>query len=370
MEKSLAVLGGGQLGRMLGLAAGALGVPTRFLDPKPDASAQDVGTLIVAEFDDEAALERLICGARALTYEWEGVPAPTARAAEDRVAVRPPPVALDVAQDRVAEKRLFEQLDIAVAPFRPIDSVGDLDAALDTLGLPAVLKTRRGGYDGKGQAVVRTAVEARTAATALGGQDLVLEHLVEFERELSVIACRSVDGDVRIWPLTENIHEDGVLRLSRAPAGSGRLEEAAAMARKVAETLDYVGTLAIELFETGTGLLANELAPRVHNSGHWTIDGAATSQFENHVRAVLGWPLGPTEPTGHAVMVNCLGAIPAPGDVLDVPGAHLHDYRKRPNPGRKVGHITIVADDAETAARRTDEILGLIRAAEGRTEHA
>jgi 5-(carboxyamino)imidazole ribonucleotide synthase len=357
----VAVLGGGQLGRMLGLAAIPLGIRCRFLDPSPDATAAAVGELVVGELDDPGAIERTAQGANVVTYEWEGVPAPAARAAMQTHAVRPDPRALEVAQDRLTEKQTLERLGIGVAPFAPIDGPDDVASAVTTLGVPLLFKTRRGGYDGKGQQLVHDAAGAQHAWDALGGVQLIAEGVVDFDRELSVLAARAPDGTVACYPLVQNEHSGGILRTSRAPAPalSPALQAAGEqIAQALLEDLDYVGLLAIELFERRGELLANEIAPRVHNSGHWTIEGAATSQFEQHLRAVLGLPLGSTQTRGHSGMVNCIGSLPDAAAVLSVPGAHLHAYGKAPRPGRKVGHVTVVADDA--AAR--DERLAQVRA--------
>jgi 5-(carboxyamino)imidazole ribonucleotide synthase len=364
---SLAVLGGGQLGRMLGLAAIPLGIEVRFLDPKPDACAGAVGPLVVGALDDPAAIDEVAAGAAAVTYEWEGVDAGAARHAARHAPVRPGARALEVAQDRVTEKETFRALGIPTARFRPVDDGAGAEAAADALGVPMVLKTRRGGYDGKGQTVVHDAAASADAFYALGGVPCIAEALVPFDRELSVIAVRGLDGETRVWPLSENAHEGGILRRSVAPApglGPGLQARAAGLATALLDGLDYAGVVAIELFDVGGELLANEMAPRVHNSGHWTIEGAATSQFENHVRAVCGLPLGETATTGNAVMVNCLGAVAEPATVLSVPGAHLHVYGKAPAPRRKVGHVTVVADDAATAAARASEVERAVRAAE------
>jgi 5-(carboxyamino)imidazole ribonucleotide synthase len=346
----VAVLGGGQLGRMLGLAGIPLGVSFRYLDPSPEAGAGAVGELVIGALADAGAAARAALGVDVVTYEWEGVPAEVVRPlVADGIAVWPPPGALEASQDRLTEKQLFGSLGIPVAAFAPVDDRAGLDAAVGVVGLPAVLKTRRGGYDGKGQAVIRDPDDITPAWDALGpAAPLVLEAFVPFDRELSVLAARNLDGDTRVWPLVENEHVGGILRVSRAPAPD--LDEALEAAAQSAITallddLDYVGVLTLELFQVGERLLANEMAPRVHNSGHWTIEGAVTSQFENHVRAVLGWPLGSTAPRGVSAMVNCIGALPDPDDVLAVEGAHLHRYGKGPRPGRKVGHVTVVADD-------------------------
>jgi 5-(carboxyamino)imidazole ribonucleotide synthase len=359
------VLGGGQLGRMLGLAGLPLGVRCRFLDPTPEAPSGAVGALHVAPLDDAAAADALADGCDVVTYEWEGVPVSTARAAAARAPVRPGLEPLGVAQDRLAEKTTLADLDVPVAPFAPVDDAATLRAALERIGLPAVLKTRRGGYDGKGQHVLRSAADVDGAWHALGGVPLILESLVPFERELSILAVRGLDGDTACYPLVETEHDGGVLRVARAPArdvSAARQREAEAIAGRVLDRFDYVGVLAVELFERDGELLANELAPRVHNSGHWTIEGAVTSQFENHLRAVLGWPLGSTAARGHSAMVNALGTLPDVEAVLRVPAAHLHDYAKAPRPGRKVGHVTVTA---ETAAARDDRLTALRSVMEG-----
>ena len=360
------VLGGGQLGRMLGLAGAPLGLEFRFLDPTAEAPGGSVGALQVASLDDEAAAAALAEGCEVVTYEWEGVPVATARAAGARAPVRPGLEPLGVAQDRLAEKTTLAHLDVRVAPFAPVDDAAALSGAVDHIGLPAVLKTRRGGYDGKGQRVLRSADDLDGAWEALGGVPLLLERLVAFERELSLLAVRGLDGETACYPLVETEHEDGILRVARAPARvtAARQADAETIAHRLLDELEYVGVLAVELFEHDGGLLANELAPRVHNSGHWTIEGADTSQFENHLRAVLGWPLGSTAARGHSAMVNAVGALPDTAAVLRVPAAHLHDYGKAPRPGRKVGHITVTAETAET---RDDRLTVLRSIVEGWT---
>ncbi|MGQ0802246.1 MAG: 5-(carboxyamino)imidazole ribonucleotide synthase [Actinomycetota bacterium] len=356
MGDVVAVLGGGQLGRMLALAGVPLGLGFRFLDPIAEAPAGALGALVVGELGDRDALAQVADGAAIATYEWEGVPADGARFLAARgTTVLPPPGALDVAQDRLAEKKLFRRLGIATPDFAPVDDRAGLDEAVQAVGLPAVLKTRRGGYDGKGQRVLAESGDVDDAWRELGGQPLILERLVAFEREVSILAVRGRDGATACWPLVENEHRDGILRTSRAPAAgaaAGTQAAAEAYAGRVLDELDYVGVLAIELFQVGPELVANELAPRVHNSGHWTIEGAVTSQFENHLRAILDWPLGSTAPVGVSAMVNCIGALPDRAEVLAIPGAHFHDYAKTPRPGRKVGHITVTAADERTLADR------------------
>ncbi|MBV8950134.1 MAG: 5-(carboxyamino)imidazole ribonucleotide synthase [Actinobacteria bacterium] len=350
----VAVLGGGQLGRMLALAGIPLGVRFRFLDPSPDAPARDVGDLVVAPLDDPGALDDVSAGADVVTYEWEGVPGAAARRLGSQVAVYPPADALTVSQDRLREKQLFSRLGIPVPRFLAVDDRGSLERAVAEVGLPAVLKTRVGGYDGKGQVVLRELGDLAGAWESLGVPSIV-ESFVPFTRELSVLGVRGADGETRTWPLVENRHERGILRRSLAPAPdveAGFAERACSYMTTLLDELDYRGVLALEMFECGGGLLANEIAPRVHNSGHWTIEGAETSQFENHVRAVLGWPLGLTEASGVSVMVNCIGTLPEPDRVLRVDGAHLHRYGKSLRRGRKVGHVTVVAADRETLEQR------------------
>jgi 5-(carboxyamino)imidazole ribonucleotide synthase len=345
---TVTVLGGGQLGRMLGLAGVPLGLDFRFLDPSAEATAQVVGSLVVGGLDDLAAASRAAEGATVVTYEWEGVPAETARALARSVPVLPSAHALEVSQDRLVEKETFALLSIGTAPFRAVDDRASLDTAVAELGLPAVLKTRRGGYDGKGQAVLRTAGDLAAAWEALGGVPLILEGFVPFQRELSIVAVRGRDGVTACWPVVENAHDLGILRLTRAPAPrlvDALQARAEACIRPLLDSLDFVGVCCVELFDVDGELLANEMAPRVHNSGHWTIEGAVTSQFENHLRAVVGWPLGSTEARGASAMVNCIGGMPDHAAVLAIPGAHVHDYAKGPRRGRKVGHITVIAPD-------------------------
>jgi 5-(carboxyamino)imidazole ribonucleotide synthase len=362
----VAVLGGGQLGWMLGLAGIPLGVRCRFLDPVAGAPASAVGPLVVGALGDEQALAEVVEGADLVTYEWEGVPADAARSLEPRLPVRPGSHPLAVSQDRLTEKETFARLGIGVPGFAAVDDRASLDDALARLGAPAVLKTRRGGYDGKGQFVLQSHGDADAAFAALGGVPLILEAFVPFTREVSVLAARGVDGGVRAFPLVENVHRDGILRVSRAPAPAvdAALQTAGEqLAHQLLDDLDYVGVLAVELFDCadagGRELLANEMAPRVHNSGHWTIEGAETSQFEQHLRAVLGWPLGSAAPRGHAAMCNAIGALPPRDAVLAVPGARLHDYGKQPRPGRKVGHVTVVADTADDLETRLASLLAI-----------
>lgn len=356
------ILGGGQLARMLALAGAPLGAKALVVDSSADACAGQVAPLVVADWTDYAALEAFAAQVDVVTFDFENVPAETARWLAERVTVSPAPQALAVAQDRLAEKTLFRECSLSTPDFMTVDTRGDLDQALATVGVPAILKTRRLGYDGKGQFRLHALADADAAWAALGAQaarhGLILEAFVSFERELSVIAVRARDGEFRTWPLTRNWHVDGVLSMSLAPAPDlGQLQQRATeLARTLAERLDYVGVFALELFVKDGELLGNEMAPRVHNSGHWTIEGAHTSQFENHLRAVLGLPLGDTAARGAAAMFNWIGELPEAAAVLRGVDAHWHDYGKQSRPGRKVGHATVCAADAAQLAIRLQGI--------------
>jgi 5-(carboxyamino)imidazole ribonucleotide synthase len=357
------ILGAGQLGRMLALAGYPLGLRFRFLDPAPEAPAAQLAERLIADFDDLSSLDAFLAGVTAVTYEFENVPETLAATLAERVPVFPPPAALAASQDRLTEKTLFRRLGLPTAPFVAVDEKEDLDRGLEAVGLPAVLKTRRFGYDGKGQFVLRAADDAEAAWDTLGGVPLILEGWIPFQRELSQIAVRGRDGATAFYPLVENHHEDGILRLSLAPAPE--TDEAltalgAELTGRVLRELGYVGVLTIEFFQKDGGLIANEMAPRVHNSGHWTIEGATTSQFENHLRAVLGWPLGAARARGPCATVNLIGRVPETATVLAVPGAHLHLYGKTPRPGRKVGHVTLCADDAVQLHERLRKLRGVL----------
>jgi len=358
----IGVLGGGQLGRMLALAGVPLGLSFRFLDPLADASAAALGEHVACAWDDAAGVAAFADGLDLATFEFENVPLATAAAVAARVPLRPGTAALAAKQDRLDEKRLLRALGIPVADFLAVDDRASLDRAVAALGLPAVLKTRRDGYDGKGQALLRTPGDLAPAWTALGGRPLILERFVPFVRELSVVAVRALDGDQVFYPLVENHHRGGILRRTVAPAPDvGALQaEAQAHAGRLLVHLDYVGALAIEFFAHDGHLIANEFAPRVHNSGHWSIEGATTSQFANHLRAIAGLPLGSTAARGHCVMLNLIGDRPDPAAVLAVPGAHFHHYGKAARPGRKVGHLTVVADSAAEAAHNAQRLLALV----------
>lgn len=354
--KTVGILGGGQLARMMALSAAPLGLRFLVLDTAADACAGQFAPMVVGDYTDESALAEFASRIDVATFDFENVPAESAQWLAGRVPVFPSPRALAVAQDRLAEKTLFRELGIPVPDFADIDSRAALDAAVATLGTPCILKTRRLGYDGKGQFRIKSAADVDAAWDALGAQagtvGLILESFVAFEREMSVVAVRGQDGEFRAWPLTENWHVDGVLSASLAPARADAAMQAVALshARKLAEALDYVGVFALELFCRDGELLANELAPRVHNSGHWTIEGSETSQFQNHLRAVLGLPLGDTRILGVACMLNWIGTMPDASVVLGEASGHWHDYGKQPRAGRKVGHATLRADNAEELA--------------------
>ncbi len=361
--KVLGILGGGQLARMLALAALPLGVRCVIVDGAADACGGHVGQLLVADWDDAAKLQSFADQVDAVTFDFENVPAATARMLTQQVTVAPAPEALAVSQDRIVEKTMFNDCGIATAHFAPVSTRAELDRALATIGEPAILKTRRFGYDGKGQFRLHSVADADVAWAALSApaaeHGLILEALVPFVRELSVIAVRTRDGELRTWPLTQNWHTDGVLAMSLAPAPDivALQPRAAALALALAERLNYVGVFALELFVTADGeLLGNEMAPRVHNSGHWTIDGAHTSQFENHVRAVLGLPLGDTGACGMSAMFNWIGELPPMAPVLQTIDGHWHDYGKLARPGRKTGHATICAPDAAVLAERVASV--------------
>ncbi len=364
---TVGILGGGQLARMMALAGAPLGLRFLVLDTVADACAGQFAPMVVGDYTDRAALAEFASRIDVATFDFENVPAESAQWLTERAPVFPNPRALATAQDRLAEKTLFRELGIPVPPFAVIDTLEQLHAAVADIGTPCILKTRRLGYDGKGQFRIKAPGDVGAAWAALGAQatktGLILEGFVAFQRELSVVAVRGRDGEFRAWPLTENWHVDGVLSASLAPApvDDALRDTALAHARKLAEALDYVGVFALELFCRDGELLANEMAPRVHNSGHWTIEGSETSQFQNHLRAVLGLPLGDTRMIGHACMLNWIGAMPDAGALLREAGGHWHDYGKSPREGRKVGHATLRADSKEelaAALQRVGDALG------------
>ncbi|MET4599061.1 MULTISPECIES: 5-(carboxyamino)imidazole ribonucleotide synthase [Stenotrophomonas] len=362
MSLTVGILGGGQLARMMVLAGAPLGLRFELYDPAADACSGPLAPLTVGAFDDRQALADFAAKVDVITFDFENVPADSAQWLADRVPVYPPPSALAVAQDRLSEKTLFQQLGIPLPAFADIRSRDELAARAAEFGLPCILKTRRLGYDGKGQFRLRSEADIDAAWQALGAQvertGLILEGFVAFQREVSVVAVRGRDGSFQAWPVTGNWHVDGVLSASVAPAVLSAVEHEAAIgyARRVSEHLQYVGVFALELFCRDGELLANEMAPRVHNSGHWTIEGSETSQFENHLRAVLGLPLGSTRMLGHACMLNWLGVMPDPTPVLQQASGHWHDYGKESRDGRKVGHATLRDDDADALADALEQV--------------
>lgn len=355
----IGILGGGQLGRMLALAGYPLNGEFTFLDPSEQACAAPLGRHLCAAFDDARAIDAICDASDVLTYEFENVPAAVAETIAARRPLYPSPAALHVSQDRLNEKKLFDQLGIPVPKYLPVAAPEALELAAASVGLPAVLKTRRLGYDGKGQAVLRSADELEGAFDSLGQQPLILEGFVEFERELSCIAARGRDGQMVFYPVVENLHEGGILRRSTPIENDALQDLAESHVRKVCEHLDYVGVLAFEFFVADGLLLANEIAPRVHNSGHWTIEGAETSQFENHLRAISGLPLGSTALRGPCQMINFIGDVPDTHALTAIPGLHVHHYGKSPKPLRKVGHVTITAGSKTQLQERIDQFEAL-----------
>ena len=355
------VLGGGQLARMLALDGYPLGMQFVVLDPSADVCSAPVAQQLQGNYADEALLSQLADMVDVVTYEFENVPSSAVEYLNGKVPVFPPPQALATAQDRLNEKTLFRELAIATPEFAAINSLAELQQSMEQIGWPAVLKTRTQGYDGKGQAVLRQGDDLAAAWQSIGSVPAIVEAFVPFEREVSIIAARSRNGDIVCYPLTENIHQDGILRYSIVCSDDPLQTLAEEYAQRLLTKLDYVGVLALELFQSGDQLLANEYAPRVHNSGHWTQDGAETSQFENHLRAVLGLPLGATDVTGHTAMVNLIGTVPTVDDVLINPHAHLHLYGKEARPGRKLGHINLRApskDALEAALKSIQKLVG------------
>lgn len=356
----IGVLGGGQLGRMLGMAGLPLAMEPLFWEPEASACAQLIGEHLCAPYEDANALAAFAQDIDVCTYEFENVPSPVLTALAAKVPVYPPLAALEVSQDRLTEKKLFEELGIRTAPYASVNTEQDLRAAVAQLGLPAILKTRRFGYDGKGQFVIRNEGDIAAAWKSLGSVALILEGFVKFSREVSIIAVRGKDGATVFYPLSENVHRDGILFTSRAMPDDAMQEQAEKSASTLLEKLDYVGVLCLELFEVKGELVANEFAPRVHNSGHWTIEGSETSQFENHLRAVTGLPLGSTVCVGFPAMVNLVGVLPSLPDLLAIPQVYAHFYGKTEKPFRKIGHVTVRANSEEQREQRVADVLKLI----------
>jgi len=351
--QTIGIIGGGQLAQMLASSVRHLGIKCTVLDPNPACCAtNEFGQCaqIVANYNNEQALIKLAQSCDVVTYEFENVPGQGAALIADHGSIHPNPQALSTSQDRLSERAMFKELRIAVPPFVQVDSLDQLIQGLEQVGAPSILKARTLGYDGKGQVLISDPNKAAQAWETLGKVPAILDGFIEFDRELSIIATRSVDGHIEYYPLSENIHRGGILRLTKAPARQVHKSVATQARDSIKEILnhfDYVGTLAVEFFQVGQGadakLLANEIAPRVHNTGHWTIEGTKTSQFENHMRAVLGMELGSAEPAGHSAMINLIGNEPRAGSMDAMPNANVHLYGKEPRPGRKIGHITLNA---------------------------
>ena len=361
---NLGILGGGQLARMMALAAYPLNIKCSFLDPSKDACAGPLGDLIEANYDDASGLNALAKNSECVTFEFENVPAAALESLAEQVPVYPPAKALLVSQDRLTEKNLFSELGIETAPFAVVDSLVDLETAVEKLGLPAILKTRRLGYDGKGQAFIRDKANLAEAWKSVGEVPSTLEGFVSFSREVSIISVRARNGETRFYPLVENVHRNGILHLSTVLENDPLQEKAEQMVKTLIDKIDYVGVLVLELFHVGDKLLANEFAPRVHNSGHWTIEGAFTSQFENHVRAVTGLPLGDTHACCSSAMINIIGSLPNSAQILEIEGANLHLYDKEPREGRKIGHITICANATDELARKVSDVERIIESSD------
>ena len=353
------IIGAGQLGRMLALAGFPLGLRFQFVDRSTDASAAQVAPILVGELTDSVLLTKLARGVDVVTFDWENVSAEGLAAIEAQTTVLPPAAALAASQDRLFEKQLFRELRIPTPPFVAVDSEADLVRAVREIGLPGVLKTRRLGYDGKGQKVLRNDADRSAAWSEFSGQALIYEAFVNFSHEVSIIGARSRKGEIRVYPLAANVHADGILSYTSAPYVHRSLQKLAERyLRSILRHFNYAGILVIEFFVLRGRLLANEMAPRVHNSGHWTIEGAVTSQFENHLRAILGWPLGSTAATGHSAMLNFIGTLPDRTQWLKEPNIHFHDYGKEARSRRKLGHCTVVES---TAARRDQRLKRLLR---------
>jgi 5-(carboxyamino)imidazole ribonucleotide synthase len=344
----IGILGGGQLGRMIAMAAARLGLSVHIYAPEAEPPAGQVADQITqAGWEDEAALRAFAASVDVVTYEFENIPLRTAEILAPLVPLRPGIAALKAAQDRIAEKTFLQGIGLTVAPFAAVDGLADLHAALEQIGTPAILKTRRMGYDGKGQVRINDAAEAEAAIAAIAGASAVLEGFVAFEREVSVIAARGLTGEVVCFDPGENVHKDGILDTTTIPAAiPARLKADAALAAgRILNALDYVGVMGVELFVTAEGFVVNEIAPRVHNSGHWTQDACAVDQFEQHVRAICGWPLGDGARVADAVMTNLIGHdADIWATIAAEPGARLHLYGKaEARAGRKMGHVNRVS---------------------------
>jgi len=360
-RRRVGIIGAGQLGRMLALAGYPLGLRFVFLDHSDDAPGGQVGDIVRGAFSDVERIRELAARVDVMTFDVENVPGEAVTEALDGTPFWPPVGALAAAQDRLSEKALFNQLGIMTPDSVAVDDQAGLISALERIGMPAVLKTRRLGYDGRGQRVIRSAADVDGAFAALGDVPCILEAFIAFEREVSLVAVRSTEGEFRAYALAENQHREGILRCTRAPYEDSELQATAEQCMlALMEHLAYAGVLTVEFFVSNGALIANEMAPRVHNSGHWTIEGAVTSQFENHVRAILGLPLGDTDCVGHSGMVNLIGEMPELARVLAIGNAHFHDYGKAARPARKLGHCTLVAADPAQRDAQLEVLIGLL----------
>ncbi|MBX7139039.1 MAG: 5-(carboxyamino)imidazole ribonucleotide synthase [Oligoflexia bacterium] len=343
---------------MLAQAGRPLGVNCKFWSDREESCCAGLGEIVASRYEDELLARRFGSGLDVVTFEFENIPAETLRTLSEHARTAPPPLALEVSQDRLKEKELFRSLGMQTAPFVAVSDLPSAHAAANALGFPLILKTRRLGYDGKGQALVNSSSEIETAMATLGGVDLIAEGFVRFSREISMLAARNGTGKIAFYDPVLNLHAGGILRCSIAPAPQISAEQLSALREntvRLLNALNYIGVIAIEFFEVGGGYLANEFAPRVHNSGHWTIDGAKTSQFETHLRAILGQPFAPTTTLGRNAMLNLIGALPAP-DFSAGQSVYLHLYGKTPRPGRKVGHINIRAPQYSDLSMKVQEL--------------
>lgn len=356
----IGVIGGGQLAQMMALAGYPLGFKMLGLETTPYCPAGAVCELVLGSYSDQEKLQLLANRVDILTYEFENISV-KALAKIEGPQIYPPLQALSIAQDRLSEKNFFNHVGIPTTHYLAVSSFPELKEAIEVIGLPAVLKTRTLGYDGKGQAVIREVKDIEPAWESLKNQSLLLENLVSFDREVSCIAVRNRSGELAFYPLTENQHQDGILRSSRVLSAEEPIQNLAqTYMEKVLTELSYVGVLTLEFFEHNGQLLANEMAPRVHNSGHWTIEGSQTSQFENHLRAIIGLPLGSTTALGKVAMLNLIGSTPSLTDLLAIPEAHCHLYGKEARPGRKLGHVTICVADDDLLDKRLQQLRRLI----------
>lgn len=360
----IGILGGGQLARMLALSGYPLGLQFIILDPSKDAGATGLGKHLHGHYDEQKLLTTLAKEADIITYEFENIPAEVALFLAERTQVYPEPNALSIAQDRVQEKNFFQQLNIPTADFAPIARLEDLQQAMQSMAYPAILKSRKMGYDGKGQIVLTVAEQLTKAWDAIQNVAAIVESFVPFQREVSIVAARRISGEVVFYPLSENVHRQGILRFSQCCQNDNLQNQAQDYMQRILDKLDYVGVIALELFDVNGKLLANEFAPRVHNSAHWTIEGAETSQFENHLRAIVDLPLGATQARGHAGMVNFIGEQPTIDRVLAIPHTHIHLYNKATRKNRKVAHATVRTDDAKQYSQSLQRLLELAQAAD------